>query len=154
MKPVRNLFLLSAFTKLPLPNSGALSAVRGWGQRRGFSAAQLQTSRGVGTTIQTSSSPEHVTDPPSEELLEKPLAVSQGQGCAESRLEPHCLQGSTSPCTALGPACARVLLALPGALCPVARGEVLELGKIHAWSCRGGWCSGVPQKEPYQPATA
>lgn len=46
------------------------------------------------------------------------------------------------------------LLALPRVLCLMARGEVLEAGKVHAWSCRGGWCSGVPQKEPYQAATA
>lgn len=153
MKPVRNLFLLSTFTKLPLTNSGALSAVQD-GAREGASLfPSSQTSRGVGTTIQTAPSPGNVAKSSIRGAAGKATCTFSGPGLCRERDGATLLQGSTNPSAALGPACARGLAALPRVLCLMARGEVLEPGKVHARSCRGGWCSGVPKKEPYHSLT-
>lgn len=103
MKPVRNLFLLSAFTKLPLTNRGALSAVREWGQRRGFSVASSQTSRGVGITIQTAPSPENAAKSSVRGAAGKATCTFSGPGLCTEQAGATLLAGQHQPLHCTGP---------------------------------------------------
>lgn len=144
MKPARSLFLPSAFTKLPLTNSGTLSAVGGWGHRRGSSVPQLLARSGVGTAVQTAPSPGNAGKSSFKEAAGKFVCRNS------SRTGLHREHaGASIPCTVLGPDCARGLATLRGHLCLM--GEVLEPGNVHVHCCRGRWSS---PKEPHSPPTA